>query len=105
MATFDDFSKLEMKVGKVLSAERVEGSDKLIKLEVDTGETRTLVAGIGKVYNPEDLKDKTVIVLANLEPKEIMGIESQGMLLVAWEGDEISLLAPDREMRPGTKVG
>ena len=105
MATFDDFRKLEFKVGKVLNAERVEGSDKLLKIEADTGEKRTLVAGIGKVYNPEELKNKLVIVLTNLEPKKIMGTESQGMLLVAWKGEEISLLAPDRQVEPGMEVG
>lgn len=76
MVSFDEFKKLDMRVGVVLEAKRVEGTDKLVLLDVDIGERRTLVAGIGHVYPPEELVGKNVIVLANLEPKEIRGITS-----------------------------
>jgi len=105
MIKFEDFKKLDLRVGKIVEAEKVEGSEKLIKLKVDIGgEERQLVAGIGKVYSPEDLIEKEIIVLANLEPKVLFGIESQGMLLAAEDGENISLLMPDKEVKPGSKV-
>ena len=105
MIKFEDFKKLDLRVGKIVEAEKVEGSEKLIKLKVNIGEEeRQLVAGIGKVYSPEDLIEKEIIVLANLEPKVLFGIESQGMLLAAEDGENISLLMPDKEVKPGSKV-
>ena len=105
MIKFEDFQKLDLRVGKIVEAERVEGSEKLIKLKVNIGEEeRQLVAGIGKVYSPEDLIEKEIIVLANLEPKVLFGIESQGMLLAAEDGDTVSLLMPDKEVKPGSRV-
>jgi len=105
MIKFEDFKKLDLRVGKIIEAERVEGSEKLIKLKVDIGgEERQLIAGIGKIYSPEDLIEKEIIVLANLEPKVLFGIESQGMLLAAEDGENISLLMPDKEVKPGSKV-
>ena len=99
------FQKLDLRVGKIVEAEKVEGSEKLIKLKVDIGgEERQLVAGIGKNYSPEDLIEKEIIVVANLEPKVLFGIESQGMLLAAEDGDTISLLMPDKEVKPGSRV-
>jgi methionine--tRNA ligase beta chain len=80
MISFEQFKKIELKVGKVLNAEKIEGSEKLLKLIVDLGdERRQLVAGIAKYYKPQDLIGKEIVVVANLEPKKIMGIESQGM--------------------------
>ena len=105
MIKFEDFKKLDLRVGKIVKAEKVEGSEKLIKLKVDIGgEERQLVAGIGKVYSPEDLIEKEIIVVANLEPKVLFGIESQGMLLAAEDGDTVSLLMPDKEVKPGSRV-
>ena len=105
MIKFEDFQKLDLRVGKIVEAEKVEGSEKLIKLKVDIGgEERQLVAGIGKVYSPEDLIEKEIIVVANLEPKVLFGIESQGMLLAAEDGDTVSLLMPDKEVKPGSRV-
>ena len=105
MIKFEDFKKLDLRVGKIVEAERVEGSEKLIKLKVNIGgEERQLVAGIGKNYSPEDLIEKEIIVVANLEPKVLFGIESQGMLLAAEDGDTISLLMPDKEVKPGLRV-
>ena len=105
MVTFDDFKKLEIRIGKITSAERIESTNKLLKLEVDFGETkRQLVAGIAKYYKPQELIDKEIPVLVNLEPREIRGIESQGMLLAAVEGERPILLNPDKEVSPGSII-
>jgi methionyl-tRNA synthetase len=101
----DDFMKIDLRVGKIIVAERVEKSEKLVKLSVDIGtETRQVVAGIGKSYAPEDLMGKTVVIVANLKPAKLMGIESQGMLLAASTGDTLSVITVDRDMRPGARV-
>ena len=103
---FDDFSKLNIRVGKIISAEEVEGSNKLIKMKVDIGdEERQIVAGISKYYSLDELTNKIVIVLINLEPRKIFGIESQGMLLASIDGDNVSLLQTDKEMIPGSEIG
>ena len=103
---FDDFSKLNIRVGKIIDAEDVEGSNKLIKMKVDIGdEERQIVAGISKYYSLDELTNKTVIVLINLEPRKIFGIESQGMLLASIDGDKVSLLQTDKEMIPGSEIG
>ena len=103
---FDDFSKLNIRVGKIISAEEVEGSNKLIKMKVDIGdEERQIVAGISKYYSLDELTNKEVIVLINLEPREIFGIESQGMLLASIDEDKVSLLQTDKEMIPGSEIG
>ena len=105
MISFEEFQKIELKIGKILEAERVEGSEKLLKLKVDLGnETRQLIAGIGKTYQPDDLIGKEIAVVANLEPKSLMGIESQGMLLAADVEGKPILLKPDEEVPPGTKI-
>ena len=105
MISIDDFKKVELKVAKVLSAERVEGSEKLLKLEVDLGdEKRQIIAGIGKAYNPEDLPGKEIIVVANLEPRLLMGLESQGMVLAANDESGPVLLMPEKEVNPGTGI-
>jgi len=84
LITFDDFKKIEMVVAKVTEAEKVEKADKLLKLTVDTGtDTRTLVAGVALYYQPEDLKDKKIIIVKNLKPVKLRGILSQGMILAA----------------------
>lgn len=105
MISFEDFQKVELKTGKVLSAEPVEGSEKLIKLMVDIGEesSRQILAGISKWYTPEDLVGRTIIVAANLEPKTFMGIESQGMLLAA-DGEKPIPLTTLAEVEPGAKI-
>ena len=103
---FDDFSRLNIRVGKIIGAEDVEGSNKLIKMKVDIGgEERQIVAGISKYYSLDELTNKTVIVLINLEPRKIFGIESQGMLLASIDGDKVSLLQTDKEMIPGSEIG
>lgn len=101
----EDFGKVELRIGKITAAERVEKSEKLVKLKVDLGaETRQIVAGIGKHYAPEQLLDRQVVIVANLKPAKLMGVESQGMLLAASSGDVLSIVAPDKEIKPGAKV-
>ncbi|KKW16239.1 MAG: Methionine-tRNA ligase [Parcubacteria group bacterium GW2011_GWA1_50_14] len=104
--TYDDFKKIELRVAKVLAAERVEGSEKLIKLRVSLGEEeRQVVAGIGKAYEPEQLIGKNIVIVANLEPRMLMGLESQGMLLAATnEAGEPIILVPDKEVSPGSGI-
>ncbi len=105
MITIEDFAKVELKIGKVLEAKRVEGSNKLIVMKVDTGEERQIVAGIGKAYLPEELVGKSIVVVTNLQPANLMGVESQGMLLAASDADgKLSILSIDREITEGAKV-
>jgi methionine--tRNA ligase beta chain len=105
MISFEEFKKIELKVGKVLNAEKIEGSEKLLKLIVDLGdERRQVVAGIAKYYKLEDLIGKEIVVVANLEPKKLMGSESQGMLLAADVNGEPVILIPEKEVPPGTKI-
>jgi methionine--tRNA ligase beta chain len=105
MISFEDFQKLDLKIGKIVAAENVDGADKLLKLEVDLGEEeRRLVAGIAKFYQPENLIGREIVVVANLEPRNLMGIESQGMLLAADDDGRPVLLKPDEEVPPGTKI-
>ncbi|MDD1730288.1 MAG: methionine--tRNA ligase [Methanospirillum sp.] len=103
MISIEDFSKMELKTGRVLSAESVPKSTKLLKLQVGFGtETRQIVSGIAQFYAPEDLVGKDVVVIMNLKPAKIFGIESNGMILAA--GDEASLLVPLKPVEPGTKI-
>ncbi|MDF0668127.1 MAG: methionine--tRNA ligase [Nitrospira sp.] len=103
--TLDEFMKIQLKAAKVLSAERVPKSEKLIKLQVSLGtEQRQIVAGIGKKYEPDALVGKTIVIVANLKPAKLMGIESQGMVLAAGDTDVQGLLTIQEEVDPGTKV-
>lgn len=103
---FEYFEKLEIKIGKILSAEKVEGSDKLLKLEVDLGtEKRQIVAGIAESFKPEEMAGKEIPIIANLEPRKIRGIESQGMILVVDANEKIVLLSPEEEVPLGSIVG
>ncbi len=104
--SIQDFQKVELKVAKILAAERVPKSDKLLKLQVNLGtEQRQIVAGIGKKYSPEDVVGKTVVVVANLKPAKLMGVESQGMVLAAGDQEVQGLVTfEDLEIHPGTKV-
>lgn len=105
MATYDDFKKLDIRIGRILTAERVEGSEKLIKMEVDFGvEKRQIVAGIGKTFAPEDLVGKEAPFVVNLEPRTLCGVESQGMILAASSEDQVALLQPSQELPPGSIV-
>jgi methionyl-tRNA synthetase len=103
--TIDDFAKIKMRVGKVLEAEKVEKSDKLLKLKVSLGdEERTIVSGIAQYYEPQELIGKNVIVLANLKPRKIFGIESHGMLLAAKDGERLTVLTTDKDVEVGSPV-
>jgi len=101
----EDFMKVDLRIGKIVAAERVEKSAKLIKLKVDIGfEERQVVAGIGKSYTPEELMGKSIVIVANLKPAKLMGIESQGMLLAGSIGDLLAVATFDRETKPGARV-
>lgn len=103
--TIDDFVKVQLKVARVLAAERVPKSEKLIKLQVDLGsEQRQVVAGIGKKYEPEQLLGKQIVIVANLKPAKLMGIESQGMVLAAGDKNVEGLVTILEDVEPGTKV-
>ncbi|MFH1170622.1 MAG: methionine--tRNA ligase [Candidatus Vogelbacteria bacterium] len=104
MITYDEFKKVELKVGEVKEASRVEGSEKLLKLTVEIGEPapRQIIAGIGKVYEPETLVGKQIVIVANLESRMIMGLESQGMVLAADGADGPVVLFPEKIVLPGT---
>lgn len=103
--TLDEFQKADLRVGRILAAERIDGSEKLLKISVDIGEPRQIISGIAKHYSPEDLVGKDVVVIANLEPRIMMGLESQGMLLAAHgEGGEPVLLLPAGAVAPGSKI-
>ena len=105
--TIDEFRKVELRVGKITSAERVEGSDKLLKFSVDLGPegSRAILSGIAKAYAPEALVGKEVVLVANLDPRTMMGMESQGMLLAAHgEGGAPVILMPAADVPPGAKI-
>ena len=103
--TIDEFMKVQLKAAKVLAAERVPKSEKLLKLQVSLGsEQRQIVAGIGKKYEPEALIGKTIVIVANLKPAKLMGIESQGMVLAAGDSEVRGLATFVEDVEPGTKV-
>jgi methionyl-tRNA synthetase len=105
LIAYEDFMKVDLRSATVLEAERVPKSDKLIKLQIDLdGEKRQLVAGIGRAYTPEDLVGKQILVVANLAPAKIFGVESQGMLLACGGEDDLKLLTFDGEVSAGTRV-
>ena len=102
---FEDFQKVELKIAKVLEAGRVEGSDKLLKLKVSLGEEeRQIIAGIGKSYEPDFLIGKEIAIVANLEPRMLMGLESQGMILAAKGEAGPVVLFPEKEVPPGAGI-
>lgn len=105
--SIDDFAKVKLLTGKIIASEKVEGADKLLKNTVEIGnETRTIVSGIAKYYTPEDVVGKTVVVVSNLPPRKLRGIESQGMLLCAVDEktDNLSLISTDKTMPSGCEV-
>jgi methionyl-tRNA synthetase len=98
------FQQLDLRVGTIRAAEKVPKSDKLLKLEVDVGETRQVVAGIAQYYEPADLMGKQVIVVVNLKPAKLMGVESHGMVLAAKSDGRLMLISPEKDMPPGAAV-
>ena len=108
MINYDDFKKVDLRIAKVIEAEKVEDSNKLIKLQVDLGEDekRQIVAGIGKAYDAESLIGKEIIIVANLEPRTLLGLESNGMILAVRDEDGLPVLVlPEKEVEPGREVG
>ncbi len=106
--SIDDFGKLDLRVALVVGVERVPKTDRLLKLDIDLGsERRTIVSGIAHVYAPEDLVGKRIVIVANLKPATIRGIESRGMLLAAGgrsPGEDLGLVTLDKPIPAGTRV-
>jgi methionyl-tRNA synthetase len=102
--SFQEFQRLDLRVGTVLKAERIAGSKKLLKVIVDIGEERTVVAGLVGHYTEENLVGKHVVVVANLEPAKLMGVESHGMVLAAEDESGVHLLISDAPVTPGSKI-
>ncbi len=101
----NEFAKLDLRIGKIVNAGRIEGSRKLIRLAVDVGtDTRQLVAGIGEDYDPENLIGALVPVLVNLKPAKLMGVESRGMILAVEVNGKPVLLHPDKEVPAGSRI-
>ncbi|MEI6494865.1 MAG: methionine--tRNA ligase subunit beta [bacterium] len=111
--TYDDFKKVEMRVAKVLEASPVEGSEKLLKLIIDAGDkdeagaaiSRQIVSGIAKYYTPEEMVGKQIVVVANLEPRSLMGLESNGMIIAAHGEDGSAVIVePDKDVPAGSSL-
>lgn len=102
--SFEVFQRLDLRVGTIKGAEAIPGSKKLIKLLVDIGEERTVVAGIVGHYSEKELLGRQVILVANLEPVKLMGVESRGMVLAAEDASGVHLLMPDADTKPGSQV-
>jgi methionine--tRNA ligase beta chain len=115
MISIEDFKKVELRIAKIISAEAVEGSEKLVKLQINAGDMdeagnsmpRQILAGIRKAYEPEVLVGKNIVIVANLEPRALMGETSNGMLLAATDSENgiPILLMPDSEIKSGSKIG
>ncbi len=106
MINLEELQKVELRVGTVLAAEPVAGSEKLLKLKIDLGtEQREILSGIAKYYSPEEVISKQIILVANLEPRQLMGMESQGMLLAASDAEgRVVLLTTEKAIAPGSNV-
>jgi len=103
--TIEEFRRIDLRVAKVLFAEKVAGADRLLRLEVSCPEKRQVVAGIAEYYEPQELIGKEIIIVANLKPAKIKGIVSEGMLLAAKDADGLAIIIPEKEKEPGAKVG
>ncbi|MGC8572019.1 MAG: methionine--tRNA ligase subunit beta [Candidatus Micrarchaeia archaeon] len=104
--SYDEFSKIDLRVAKIINVEEVEGLKKLYKLTLDVGEAenRTILAGIKKYYTKEELINRNIVIVANLEPKEIAGLKSNGMLLAASDEERVVLLTTTSDVKPGSKI-
>jgi len=103
--SYEEFSKMDLRIGKITKAERVPGSKNLVKLLIDVGgETRQGLAGIAQIYSPESLEGKNVAVIANLQPRRMFGLDSNVMILAAEDEATISLLQPDKPVKVGSKI-
>jgi len=106
IVSFEEFSKMDLRIGKITKAEPVTGSRNLIKMYIDVGEgeIQQAVAGIAQYYSPKELEGKQVAVIANLQPKRMFGIESTVMILAAEDEKTVSILLPDRPVKVGSKI-
>jgi methionyl-tRNA synthetase len=106
LITFDEFKKIDLRIAEILEAEKINKSEKLLKLLIDLGELgkRQIVAGIAKYYEPNELIGKKIVVVANLKPAKLMGVESHGMLLAAKINEKLTLLTVDNDIEPGAKI-
>ncbi len=105
--TFADFEKIDIRLGKIEEVEKVSGSKKLLKLRIDIGSgSKQSIAGLGEKYGIDELRGKIVAVVTNLQPRKILGMESEVMLLAAFDDSgQLGLLRPDKDMSAGIKVG
>ncbi|MDM7971581.1 MAG: methionine--tRNA ligase subunit beta, partial [candidate division Zixibacteria bacterium] len=100
-----DFGRVQLRVAEVLRAERVPGADRLLRLQISLGdETRQIVAGVAEHYTPEQITGRRIVVVANLKPATIRGLESRGMLLAAKKGKVLRLVVPDGDLPPGAAI-
>jgi len=105
MIPFEDFKKLSIKIARIKEVKDHPNADKLYVIKIDVGgEEKEVVAGIKKAYKPEDLKEKLVVVVDNLETATIRGVESKGMILATHDGDKLAVLSPDKDVSPGSTV-
>jgi methionyl-tRNA synthetase len=104
LLTFEEFSRLDLRIGEIVAAEKIAKSDRLLNLTVKAPEERTVVAGIAGHYTPEEIIGRQVILVANLKPTKLMGVLSEGMVLAAKEGDRLVLAGPMAPVAPGSKV-
>jgi methionyl-tRNA synthetase len=105
LISIDDVAKLQLRIATILEAERVPKTEKLVKLRLKVGaDERTIVAGIGKHYDPAELIGKQIVIVANLQPRSLKGITSQGMLLAASTADEMALLTPMSTIPDGAEI-
>ena len=100
-----EFARVKMRVAEILDAEPVEGTDRLMRLQIDVGfEKRQIVAGIAEYYRPEEMVGKKIVVVVNLKPATIRGVKSNGMLLAAKSGHKLCLVSPESDLPPGAKI-
>lgn len=105
MVPFEEFKKLSIKIAKIKEVKDHPNADKLYVLKVDIGgEEREMVAGIKKAYRPEELAGRLVVVVDNIEPATIRGVESRGMILAAQDGEKQAIISPDKDISPGSTV-
>ena len=105
MIPFEDFKKLSIKIARIKEVKDHPNADKLYVIKIDVGgEEKEVVAGIKKAYKPEELKEKLVVVVDNLETATIRGVESKGMILATHDGDKLAVLSPDKDVSPGSTV-
>ncbi len=103
--SFEEFSKIDFRIGRIVDAEPVPNSKKLVKLRIDIGGVvKQSVAGLAEHYRVDELKSKYVAVVTNLAPRKIFGLESAVMLLAAVDGDKVSILQPDKQVREGSRI-